>query len=211
MRLSALLVIVPAILPAQMPGAPVLQNAWATPGFVVAANFAGGSGSSVWAAAASWGPGDSIARFALSGGGGTQSVSGGTSRGVYGARIAMSLAQMMGGKLGLGVFGGVGGGAGGSGDTTAIKTLMPVGVSIGFRQAMGSRGFSVYGSPSLQRASGTAGSSSRVRFGLGLDVGLSTNFGVTGGVEFGQSTPDGKVGPRGTSYGVGGSFALGRR
>jgi hypothetical protein len=211
MRLPALLVLVPAVMSAQMPGAPVLQNAWATPGIVVAANFASGSGSSVWAAAASWGPGDSVARFALSGGGGMQSVTGAKSRGVYGARAAMSLTQMMGGKMGLGLFAGVGGGAGGTGDTTAIKTLVPVGVSIGYRQAMGRRGFSVYGSPSVQWASGTAGSASRFRVGLGLDVGLSSRFGLTGGAEFGQSAPDGEVGPRGTSYGIGGSFALGRR
>jgi hypothetical protein len=40
---------------AQMPGAPILQNAWASPGIVVAFNFAGGSEGPVYSAAASWG------------------------------------------------------------------------------------------------------------------------------------------------------------
>jgi len=37
---------------AQVPGAPVLQNAFANPGIAVAANFGGGSGQSFYGAAA---------------------------------------------------------------------------------------------------------------------------------------------------------------
>src|ERR1051325_11829407 len=40
---------------AQMPGAPVLQNAWRSPGLVVAADFAGGSGS-LYGGAVGWAP-----------------------------------------------------------------------------------------------------------------------------------------------------------
>src|SRR3954463_2255952 len=55
---------------AQIPGAPVLQNAWASPGIVGAVNFAGSSGQSVVAAAAGWSPGSG--RFQVSGGAGYQ-------------------------------------------------------------------------------------------------------------------------------------------
>src|SRR5690349_24366200 len=72
---------------AQMPGAPVLQNAWATPGIVGALNIAGGSNGQAYAAAASWAPG--TGRFQLSGGFGSHRVTGGGSRGVDGARLAM--------------------------------------------------------------------------------------------------------------------------
>src|SRR3954469_15322142 len=71
---------------AQIPGAPVLQNAWATPGIVGALNYAGSSGENVIAAAAGWSPGS--ARFQVSGGLGYQTQTGFNGRAVYGARVA---------------------------------------------------------------------------------------------------------------------------
>jgi hypothetical protein len=194
---------------AQLPGTPVLQNAWATPGLVGAVNIGGGSGAGSYAAALAWAP--SNGRFQLSGGAGMQSGIGSGNRGTYGVRAAFPIAEMMGGNLGLGGFVGVGGGSGNSGDSTATKTFVPAGVSIGWRHALGSRGFSVYGSPAYHWRTGKAGSSSGIRVATGIDFGLAANFGVTGGIEFGQSVAAGKVGPRGTTYGLGASYAFGNR
>src|SRR4051812_43182098 len=72
---------------AQMPGAPVLQNAWGTPGIVGALNVTGGSDGSTYAAAGSWSPGSG--RFQFSGGLGVQQRAGNGSGGAYGVRVAM--------------------------------------------------------------------------------------------------------------------------
>ena len=200
----------PAASRAQLPNAPVLQNAWVTPGIVVAANAGGGSDGSVYAAAASWAP--SAGRFQLAGGGGITSRSGGDGRGVFGARIAFPMMQLMGGAVGLAGFVGVGGGSGTGDDTTAVETGVPAGVGIGYRRSLGStRGFSVYATPHYLWASGKAGNTGLIRVAAGLDVGLSPRIGITGGIEMGQSADEGEVGPTGTLYGVGFSFVLGRR
>lgn len=194
---------------AQMPGAPVLQNAWAAPGIVVAANIAGGSGSSVYAGAAAWTP--ASGRFQLSGGAGMQSISGaGGGRAVYGARVAMPLMQAMSGKLGVAGFVGAGGGAGKTGDTTRSSTVIPAGVGIGYRQAIGTagRGFSAYVDPTYQYHSGSKGSKGYIRFAVGLDIGITARFGLTAGLESGATAKPGTVGPRGSLYGVGVSMKL---
>ncbi|HET9424243.1 MAG TPA: hypothetical protein VFO55_02640 [Gemmatimonadaceae bacterium] len=203
-------VAMPCMSLAQMPGAPVLQNAWASPGIVIAGNFAGGSGSSVFAGAAGWAP--ASGRFQLSGGGGMQSVKGGSSRGVYGARIALPVMQLMGGRLGVAAFAGIGGGAGKTGDTTSSTSVIPGGVTVGYRQPIGSsgRGFSVYVDPSYQHHTGGNGSQGYFRVAAGVDAGLSSRFGLTVGVESGAGADAGKVGPSGTLYGVGISMKLGR-
>ncbi len=194
MRTMMVLLAVPAVLAGQMPGVPVLQNAWAAPGVVAAIDASGGSGSNVWAGALAWSP---AGRWQVSGGLGVRSTTGSGSHAVYGARVALPLAQMMGGKLGLGVIAGFGGGPRVAADSTTPSSLIPVGVSIGFRQPMGTRGFSVYATPSIQRASGGAGASTAFRVATGLDVGLTKNIGLTGGLEFGQAAGAGKVGTRG--------------
>src|SRR5438477_12281603 len=89
---AAILVIVASSGGAQMPNTPVLQNVWANPGMVGAFNLAGGSGSSLYAAAGAWSPAG--ARFQLSGGIGMQAQSAGTgSSAAYGLRIATPLAK----------------------------------------------------------------------------------------------------------------------
>ena len=194
---------------AQMPGAPVLQNSWASPGIVVAANFASGAGS-LWGGAAGWAP--SNGRFQLSAGGGAHSPKGGTSRGVFGARLAVPLMQAMAGRLGVAGFVGVGGGAAKAGDTTASKSVVPAGVAIGYRQAIGTagRGVSVYLDPNYQYHSGTAGKKGYFRVGGGVDLGVSSRFGVTLGFESGAKAGTGEVGPTGGLFGVGVSMKLGR-
>src|SRR6478736_5503633 len=67
---------------AQIPGAPVLQNVWSTPGVVGAVNVSGGGGSTVYAAALSWAP--AMGRVQVSGGTRLATGFNGGSRGTYG-------------------------------------------------------------------------------------------------------------------------------
>jgi hypothetical protein len=175
---------------AQMPGAPVLQNAWAAPGSVVAADFSGGGGASVYAGALGWTP--ASGRYQLSAGAGWQSVKAGSSRGVYGVRLAMPLMQAMAGRLGVAGFVGVGGGASKAatrGDSLQAKLVVPAGGAISYRQAVGTagRGFSVYLTPHYQYMSRDAGNMSGFNFGYGLDLGVTPRFGLTVGGESGAS------------------------
>lgn len=197
-------------LAAQMPGAPVLQNAWAAPGIVIAGNIAGGSGSNVYAGAVGWAP--SSGRFQVSGGAGVQSRSGAGSRTVYGARVALPLKQFMSGKVGIAGFAGIGGGSAKTGDTTSSTSVIPAGVAIGYRQAIGTsgRGFSAYVDPSYQHHTGSKGSKGYIRVAGGLDAGISSRFGLTVGFESGAKANPGTVGPGGGLYGVGISMKLGR-
>src|SRR5437763_3625286 len=67
---------------AQVPGAPVLQNAFANTGLAVAANFGGGGGQTFYGAAAALGLGGG--RLQLSGAAGASHAKTST-RGAYGA------------------------------------------------------------------------------------------------------------------------------
>ena len=194
---------------AQMPGAPVLQNAWASPGLVVAADFAGGSGS-LYGGAVGWAPGSG--RFQLSAGVGSQTPKGGSGRVVYGVRAAFPLFQAMSGKLGVAGFVGMGGGSAKAGDTTSSKSLVPVGATVGYRQAIGTagRGISGYLAPSFQFHSGAFQKKNYFRVAGGVDVGISARFGLTLGFESGANAKAGDVGPSGSLFGIGASMKLGR-
>jgi hypothetical protein len=211
--LEALAVATLAIGPAaaaQMPGAPVLQNAWAAPGMVVALDVAGGSGT-MFGGALGWAP--SNGRFQLSGGVGSHSPKGGSGgRVVYGVRAAFPIMQMMSGKLGIGGFVGAGGGNAKAGDTTSSKGMIPAGIAIGYRQAIGTagRGISAYLDPNYQYHSGAFQKKGYFRVGGGVDIGVSARFGVTLGFESGAAAKAGEVGPSGGLYGLGVSMKLGR-
>ncbi len=198
---------------AQLPGAPVLQNAWATPGVVGAINVGGGSDGTVYAAAGSWTP--SSGRFQLSGGAGSLSRTGAGSRGVYGVRLAV---PVMGGptsSIGFAAFAGAGGGGGtrkGPSDSTASTAQIPIGAAIAWRRAVGSsRGFSVYASPSYTFLSGGSKTGGLVRAAVAADVGITSSLGVTAGIEFGQTRARALGGPSGTLYGLGVAYAFGHR
>jgi hypothetical protein len=199
----------------QLPSAPLLQNAWAMPGMAAAFNTGSGGGGSVYAAAGSWTP--ASARFQISGGVGSQTLSGIGTSWAYGARAAMPLGNPQ-ASLGFAAFAGFGGASAvnRSADTavtdttTTLASRIPVGVSVGWRHAMGSRGFSVYTSPAYVWVSGSGHSKGLLRTGIGADVGVTSSIGVTGGVEFGQTS--GIAGaPAGTVYGLGVSYAFGKR
>ena len=134
-------VTVPATLAAQMPAAPVLQNAWTNAGITAAIDYSHAQATNAWAGALAWSPRQ--ARFQLSIGGGVIKDSL-TSHGGYGARIAIPLVGFAGGSIGTGVFGGVGY----SSVAGMRESNFPVGLSLGWRHALGTtRGISAYVSP----------------------------------------------------------------
>lgn len=208
----------------QIPGAPVLQNVWATPGIVGALDIGTGSGGSVYAAAGSWTPGSG--RFELSGGAGYQRMGGNAgSRGVYGVRAAIPFGGAS-STFGFGAFAGIGGGPGkivSTPDTvftpggplvnvidSATSTIeIPVGVAVGWRHAIGAtHGVSVYASPSYTFFSGGGGSGGLIRAAIGADFGITSKLGATVGVEFGGKREQGFGGPTGSLFGLGLSYAF---
>jgi hypothetical protein len=199
---------------AQIPGIPVLQNAWATPGIVGAVDVGGGSDGSVYAAAASWAPGSG--RFQLSGGGGFRTRTGASSGGVYGVRAAIPLGGAS-SSFGFGAFAGIGGGSAGKSknsfvDSTVSTTEIPVGAAIGWRHAIGAtHGLSVYATPSYVFFTGGSKNDGLVRAAIGADVGITKAIGATVGAEFGGTRPRGFGGPSGALFGVGLSYALGHK
>ncbi|HXT14596.1 MAG TPA: hypothetical protein VN706_03150 [Gemmatimonadaceae bacterium] len=219
-RLAAVLaVVIAGSADAQMPGTPILQNAWATPGVVGAIDIGGGSDGSVYAAAASWTPGSG--RFEVSGGAGFASHTGGSSGGVYGARVALPLGGAS-GSFGFGAFAGIGGGGSvkrttattaGTIDSTSSSTQIPVGAAVGWRHAIGSaRGFSIFGTPSyVFETGGGSGNKGLFRVGVGADFGITSSLGATVGGEFGATRARGLGGPSGSLFGVGVSYAFGKR
>lgn len=218
--LRVLVLMIPGALDAQMPGAPVLQNAWANPGITGAVNFATGGGSRVIAGAGAWAPGSG--RFQLSAGLGTRNAEVGGSGLAFGARVAVPVFSFAGGAFGVAGFLGAGAARepdalldpqGEAGGTT---TQVPIGAAVGYRRALGFiRGVSVYGAPFYTYNRLTVGdssvSASAFRFSFGADVGVTNRIGVTVGAEMGGSAKTGMPGPTGTIWGLGASYALGRR
>jgi hypothetical protein len=196
---------------AQMPGTPVLQNAFANPGFTAAADIATLGGASTYALAGAWAPGS--ARFQLSGGIGIQTRSGAPTRTAYGLRANAPLFGS-GSSFGGSAFIGYGGLAGSELDSTVAKTVIPVGATIGYRLGLGMvRGFSVYASPIYEWVGrgGGAGNTSVFRGALGLDIGFTSAIGMTLGVELGPTQHAGSGKPSGTAFGAALSYALGGR
>lgn len=201
----------------QMPGAPVLQNAWAAPGFVGAVDIAGGSDATVYAGAASWTP--ASGRFQLSGGLGYQTRTGESSGAAYGARLAIPFGGAA-SSFGFAAFAGVGGAnrtdrdtleSTGT-DTTASTAQIPVGAAIGWRHALGAnRGISLYATPSYVFFTGGSENGGLFRAAVGADIGITRSIGATAGVEFGGTRARELGGPSGTLYGVGVSYAFGRQ
>jgi hypothetical protein len=234
--IAVVAVIIAATAGAQIPGAPVLQNVWATPGLVGAVNVAGGGGSTVYAAALSWTPG--YGNLQVSGGGGWATGIG-SSRGAYGIRVAAPFGGVS-SEVGFSVFAGAGAApsrttsttvsctvirpecavigpvVSTSGlirfDSTTNTTVIPIGASIGWRRATGgSTGFSIYAAPAYVYYGGGTNSTGLMRVAIGIDAGFTQNIGVTGGFEFGGTRPQAIGGPSGVVYGLGVSYAFARR
>ncbi|MFL5613334.1 MAG: hypothetical protein ACJ796_06700 [Gemmatimonadaceae bacterium] len=194
---------------AQMPGSPVLQNAWANPGLTAAFNFSHLSGASSYAGAVAWSPGS--ARFQLSGGVGAQTRSNSSTSAAYGVRLNVPVIGAT-SSLGVSLFAGYGAISGGTIDSSVTKALIPIGATVGFRKAIGeTHGLSIYASP-VYEAVNRGGGASNVgifRGDVGLDVGITSAIGLTLGVEFGGSQPQGSGKPSGTAFGGAISYAIG--
>jgi hypothetical protein len=195
---------------AQLPGVPVLQNAFANPGLTIGINYAKGDESKAYAGAISWAP--ASARFQVTGGFGAFEPDGADRANAWGARASVPITQtMMAGKLGIGAFAGVGGA---SQDGVSLLHV-PAGASISWRTRLGERrGISLYAAPfySWTRVKADEESQNKglLRASLGVDVAVVPSLGVTLGYELGQKAGEDEPGATGGTFGVGVSFALRR-
>lgn len=200
---------VPATIAAQMPGVPVLQNAFTAPGVVAAVNGGAIDQERAFALAGSWTPGSG--RFVLSAGGGMLSPEVGEDAFAWGVRLAAPLPRPSSGNFGVGLFVGVGGANPDAGSLTRI----PAGVSFGWRRGIGAtRALSLYAAPFYDWTRATVDdetlTAGHIRFSTGLDLAFSPSWGVTVGLEAGQEADVDEPGPTGIGYGLGLSYAFGR-
>jgi hypothetical protein len=198
---------------AQLPGLPVLQNAFVGPGFAAALNAGGGGGGTAYAAALGWAPGS--ARFQVSVGGGAF-VAGGETGGAFGARVAMPVFSFRNGSFGVAAFGGIGGAQGPRVQGARVGLGQGVlGAAVGYRRALGAtRGLSIYAAPFFGYFRDDFGDSSNsaglFRVSAGVDFALTRAIGLTAGLEAG-GTRDNGPGPDGVLWGAGVSYAFRRR
>jgi hypothetical protein len=207
---AVLTVLLASVSRAQVPGAPVLQNAFVNPGLAFAANV-GGQG--YFGLAAAWGL--SGGKLQVSGAAGAQRARGAT-RGAYGGRAAYAVWSSASGAFGGAAFAGFGGAPSKSVNglvTNPAITSVPAGVSVAYRRAIGSRGISAHLAPfyawTRADSGGTTVSSSAFRISGGLDFAVTQSIGVTVGAETGA----GKSGSsgRGGIFGAAITFVPGRR
>jgi hypothetical protein len=203
-----------AVADGQLPGLPVLQNAFVGPGFAAAINGGGGAGSSAYAAALGWAPGS--ARFQVSVGAGAH-VGSGETGGAFGARVAVPVFSLMNGNLGVAAFAGLGGARGPRVQGARVGLgQAPVGAAVGYRRALGAtRGVSVYAAPFfayLRNDFGDSTSSEGLfRISIGGDFALTRAIGLTAGLEAGATRRGTGPGRSGVVWGAGVSYAFGRR
>jgi hypothetical protein len=195
---------------AQLPGIPVIQNAFANPGLTIAVNYGQGDESKAYAGALAWAP--ASARFQVTGGFGAFEPDGADRSSAWGARASVPITQtMMAGKLGIGAFAGVGGAS--QNDVSLLH--VPAGASVSWRTRLGERrGISFYAAPfySWTRVSFDDESDSKglLRASFGVDVAVVPSLGITVGYELGQTADEGEPGATGGTFGVGVSYALRR-
>lgn len=196
---------------AQMPGLPVLQNGFTGGGITAAVDYGHGKDGEGYGVAGGFGVGS---RLLLSAGVGAFDPAQGATRTAYGARLAVPVLRgAASGRLGIAAFAGVGGTA--RKDSVSLLSV-PVGAAVAFRGTLGAtRAWAVYAAPfySWWRAA-TTGAATRstglFRASVGLDVTLTQKIGATLGIEAGATAKEGDPGPRGTSFGIGLSYAFRR-
>jgi hypothetical protein len=206
----------PSRIGSQLPGTPVLQNAWATPGAMAAINLGGGAGRSVGAVAGSW-SGRSIPFVASAGGGYQSGVAVGRSL-AYGVRAAVPLVGAS-RRFGAAAFIGIGGARSNRNEDTLTtvdsvtnSTEVAAGITVGWRHAGGvGRGFSAYITPVLVACRGGTSPATLLRIAVGAEVAFRDRWGVTVGVDAGQNRQRGVGGPAGTRFGVGISHKIAMR
>jgi hypothetical protein len=195
---------------AQMPGVPVLQNAFANAGLTIGVNYGRSEDLQAYAGALAWAP--ASARFQVTGGFGTVDPDVGDRSSAWGARASVPITQtMMDGKLGIGAFAGVGGAS----QNNVSLLHVPVGASVSWRTRLGERrGISFYAAPfyswTRRRLSDVSTNNGLVRASFGVDVAVVPSLGVTVGYELGQTAGANEPGATGGTFGVGISYALRR-
>lgn len=195
---------------AQMPGVPVLQNAFANPGLTIAVNYGRADDMQAYAGAVAWSPTNT--RFQVTGGFGSLNPEVGARTPAWGARAAVPITQTLAaGKLGIGAFAGVGGASRDEGSLLHV----PAGASLSWRMRLGDRrGVSIYAAPfySWMRATvdDESDSAGLVRASFGVDIAVVPSLGVTVGYELGQTAEADEPGATGGVFGVGVSYALRR-
>jgi hypothetical protein len=193
---------------AQMPGQPVLQNAFTNPGWAFGVNYGDSDDALGYGGAVAWGNGG--AKFGVSLGGGVWDPANGESVFAWGARGMWSPLRFANDQLGGAVFAGIGGAR--QGELDLIEA--PIGVSVGYRARIGeTRGISIYAAPffRVSRADlggGEGETSALVRGSVGVDVAVLPRLGVTAGYEFGATADAGEPGPSGGTFGLGISYVL---
>lgn len=193
---------------AQQIGIPVLQNAFLNPGTTVGVDLATGDSANSAGVAAAWAP--SGGRFQVSGGVGVYDHDRGGSSAAWGIRAMIPAPRIHIPRLGVAAFGGVGG----TSVSGVTEFRAPIGVSVGYRHALGAmHGVSGYVAPfyswSHVSENGVNRSNGLLRISFGVDVIMMPGLGATLGYETGSTAQSGEPGPMGGIFGLGVSYALG--
>jgi hypothetical protein len=192
---------------AQMLGAPVLQNAFTNRGFTVGADFGAGKDVTTYGGAVAWSP--MSARYQLSGGVAFLDQKDVSGTATYGARLMVPVLNR---TLAYGVAPFVG--MGGATFDGITEWQIPLGITAGYRLAVGDkgRGISAYVSPFYTwnriRANKQTDTNGLFRVSVGVDAAVLPQVGVTAGIETGKKAGDEDAGARGTIFGIGVSYAL---
>ncbi len=205
---------------AQMPGLPMLQNAFTSPGLAAAVNYGSGDVLTVIGLAGAWTPASN--RFQVTGG--LSAVSpdgeGGRATGVA-ARAAVPIRTRWTGpesSFGVALFAGIGGAWRSGGGLIEL----PVGGSASYRRRVGgSRAVSVYVAPYFQwtRRTGEGlvesilllqepdverrDDSDLIRTSIGIDFLATSRLSVSVGYDLGAKADVGRPGPTGGIFGAG--------
>ena len=191
----------------QMLGAPVLQNAFTNRGFTVGADFGAGKDVTSFGGAVAWSPTNGV--FQLSGGVAYLDSKNASATATYGARLMVPVLNRT-SAFGVAPFVGMGG----ANFNGVNDWQIPLGISAGYRRAIGTngRGISAYVSPfytwARVREGGQTETHGLLRVSVGVDAVVLPRVGVTVGYEAGQHASDGEAGATGGIFGIGVSYSL---
>ena len=194
---------------AQMLGAPVLQNAFANGGITVGADFGSGDDFTSYGVAISWAP--ITAKYQLSGGVAFLDPKFASNTATYGARLMVPVLNRR-SPFGVAPFVGMGG----ANFSGVNDWQIPLGISAGYRRALGANGraVSAYVSPFYSwarvRENGQTNTHGLFRVSVGVDAAVLPQVGVSVGYETGAKAGVGEAGATGGIFGLGVSYALHR-
>ena len=192
---------------AQMLGAPVLQNAFTNQGFTVGADFGAVKDVTSYGGAVAWSPANGVLQ--LSGGVAYLHSKHASGTATYGARLMVPVLDRT-SAFGVAPFVGMGG----ANFDGVNDWQIPLGISAGYRRAIGTngRGISAYVSPfytwARVRANGQTETHGLFRVSAGVDAAVLPQVGVTVGYEGGQNAGDGEAGATGGIFGIGVSYSF---